>query len=179
MSSSERLFKKKTLHPKIIHCYEAPRSMLSKYFDKKQVLKSTFGEIWCIQIKFYPKPYVELKYGACILKNEVSAHRLGLVVQLSWRVAPPFSQTPCHGWANIKKLAQTNIWIYSKKCNMLEQIFEYSIIFILSLALTVWEFKDSNQKDDRLHHSISNGSVCKTALATPNKDLLFSQRVQC
>ena len=67
----------------MIHCYEAPRSMLSNYFDKKQVLRGTFGEIWRIQIQFYPKPYVELKYGACILKNEVSAHRLGLVRQLS------------------------------------------------------------------------------------------------
>ena len=122
------------------------------------------------------------------------------------------------GWANIEKLAQTNIWIYSKKCNMLERIFEYSMIFISniwifvywsftcqnmtpdtwhrkpdmchtgmwtlsqnfrSLALMVWEFKDSNQKDDRLNQSSSNGSVCKTALATPNKDLLFSQRVLC
>ena len=51
--------------------------MLSNYFDKKHVLRGTFGEIWRIQIQFYPKPYVELKYGACILKNEVSAHRLG------------------------------------------------------------------------------------------------------
>jgi hypothetical protein len=57
--------------------------MLSNYFDKKQALRGTFGEIWCIQIQFYPKLYVELKYGACILTNEVSAHRLGLVVQLS------------------------------------------------------------------------------------------------
>ena len=118
----------------------------------------------------------------------------------------------------LKKLSQTNIWISLKKCNMLEQIFEYSIIFILnirifvywsfncqimtpdtwhrkpdschtgmwtlsqncrSLARMVWEFKDSNQKDYRLNQSISYGSVCKTALATPNKDLLFSQRVQC
>ena len=45
----------------MIHCYEAPRSMLSNYFDKKQVLRGTFGEIWRIQIQFYPKPYVELK----------------------------------------------------------------------------------------------------------------------
>ena len=50
---------------------------------KKQVLRGTFGEIWRIQIQFIPKPYVELKYGACILKDEVSAHRLGLAVQLS------------------------------------------------------------------------------------------------
>ena len=71
------------LHPKMIHCCEAPISMLSNYVDKKQVLKGTFGEIWRIQIQFHPKPYVELKYGACILKNKVSAHRLGLVVQLS------------------------------------------------------------------------------------------------
>ena len=74
---------KKTLHPKMIHCCEAPRCMLSNYFSKKQVLIGTFGEIWRIQIEIYPKRYVELKYGAGYLKNEVSAHRLGLVVQLS------------------------------------------------------------------------------------------------
>ena len=39
------------------------------------------------------------------------------------------------GWANIEKLAQTNIWIYSKKCNMLEQIFKYSIIFISNIRI--------------------------------------------
>ena len=71
------------------HCFEEHRSMLSNYFYKKQVLKGIFGGIWCIQIQFYPNPYVELKYGGCILKNNVSAHGLGLVVQLSRRVAPP------------------------------------------------------------------------------------------
>ena len=39
----------------------------------------------------YPKTYVELKHYACYLKNKVSAHRLGLVIQLSWRVAPPLN----------------------------------------------------------------------------------------
>ena len=58
----------------MIYCYEAPKSMLSNYFDKKQVLKGTFGEIWHIQIQFYPRRYVELKYGACILKNKVIEH---------------------------------------------------------------------------------------------------------
>ena len=72
----------------MLHCCEAPRSMLSNYFCTKQVLRGTFGEIWRIQIQIYPKTYVELKYGAFYLNNEVSAHRLGLVVQLSWRVAP-------------------------------------------------------------------------------------------
>ena len=43
----------------------------------------------------YPKTYVELKYGAFDLTNEVSANRLGLVVQLSWRVAPPWSNKTC------------------------------------------------------------------------------------
>ena len=54
LSSSEKVFKKKTLHLKMIHCFEAPKSMLSNYFDKKQVLRGTFGEIWRIQIQFYP-----------------------------------------------------------------------------------------------------------------------------
>ena len=71
------------MHPKIMHCCEAPRSMLSNYFCKKQVLRGPFGEIWSIQIQIYPKIYVELKYGECYLKNEVSAYILGLVVQLS------------------------------------------------------------------------------------------------
>ena len=57
--------------------------MLSNYFSKKQVLRGTFGEIWHIQIQMYPKIDVELKYGASNLKNNVSAHILGLLVQLS------------------------------------------------------------------------------------------------
>ena len=67
----------------MIHCFEAPRSMLSNYFCKKHIIRGTFGEIWRIQIQIYLKTYVDLKYGACYLKNEVNAHRLGLVVQLS------------------------------------------------------------------------------------------------
>ena len=73
----------KTWHPKIIHCCEEPRSMLSNYFCKKQVRRGTFGENGRIQIQMYTKTYVELKYGVCYLKNEVSGHRLGLVVQQS------------------------------------------------------------------------------------------------
>ena len=72
-----------TLYSKIIHYCKAPRSMLSNYFCKKQVLRCTIEEIWCIPIQMYPKTDVELKYGACNVKNEVSAHRLGLVVQMS------------------------------------------------------------------------------------------------
>ena len=78
------------MHQKMLHYCEAPRSMLSNYFCTKQVLRGTFGEIWRIQIQIYPKTYVELKYGAFYLNNEVSAHRLGLVVQLSWSLAPPY-----------------------------------------------------------------------------------------
>ena len=66
-----------------MHCTEAPRSMLSNYFCKKHVLRGNFEEIWHIQIQMYPNTYVELKYGACYLKNKVRAHRLGLVVQRS------------------------------------------------------------------------------------------------
>ena len=67
----------------MLHCCEAPRSMLSNYFCRKQVLRGTFGEIGRIQIQIYPKKYVELKYGACYLNNKVGAHRLGLWVQLN------------------------------------------------------------------------------------------------
>ena len=66
----------------MIHFCEAPRSMLSNYFCKKQVLRGTFRENWRIQFQIYPKTYVELKYGACYLKNKVSAHRKGLVPPL-------------------------------------------------------------------------------------------------
>ena len=65
------------------HCCEAPRSMLSNYFGKKQVLRGTFGEIWRIQIQIYPQTSVEPRYGVFYLTNEVSAHGLGLLVQLS------------------------------------------------------------------------------------------------
>ena len=74
---------KKTLHLKMLHCCEAPISIISNYFCKRQVLGGTFGEIWRIEIQIYPKTYVELKYGACYMNNKVSAHILGLVVQLS------------------------------------------------------------------------------------------------
>ena len=73
----------------MIHCCEAPICMFSNYFGKKHVLRGTFGEIWQIQIKMYPNTSFDPKYGALNLKNEVSADGLGLVVQLSWRVAPP------------------------------------------------------------------------------------------
>ena len=73
----------KTVHTKMINCCEAPRSMLSNYFCKKQVLRGTIlGEIWRIQIQIYPRIDVKFKYGASNLKNKVGAHRLGLVVQL-------------------------------------------------------------------------------------------------
>ena len=71
-----------TLNPQIKHCCEAPRSMLSNYFGKKQVLRGTFGEIWRKQIQIYPQTSTEPRYGAFYLANNVSAHGLGLPVQL-------------------------------------------------------------------------------------------------
>ena len=56
---------------------KAPRSMLSNFFSKKQVLICTFEEIGGIYIQMYPQTSLELKYGAFCLKNEVSAHGLG------------------------------------------------------------------------------------------------------
>ena len=76
------------LNPQIPHCCEAPRSMLSNYFGKKQVLVGTFGGIWRIQVQIYPQTSIEPKYGSFYLKDEVSAHGLVLFVQLSSRVAP-------------------------------------------------------------------------------------------
>ena len=65
------------------HCWEAPISMLSNYFNKIQVLRDNFGDIWRIQIQMYPQNSIVPKYGEFYLKNEVSAHGLVLLVQLS------------------------------------------------------------------------------------------------
>ena len=67
----------------MIHCCEAPRSILSNYFGKKQIIGGIFGEIWRIQIQMYPQTYIEPKYGLFYLKNKVSAHGLVLLVQQS------------------------------------------------------------------------------------------------
>ena len=57
--------------------------MLSNDFGKQQVLRSTFWEIWRIQIPIYPQTSIEAKYGAFYLTNKVSAHGLVVLVQLS------------------------------------------------------------------------------------------------
>ena len=88
LSSSEKFFIQ-ILNPQIKHCCDAPRSMLSYYFGKIQVLRDNFGEIWRIQIQIYHQTSIGTKDGAFYLKDEVSAHGLVLLVQLSWRVAPP------------------------------------------------------------------------------------------
>ena len=67
----------------MIHCCEAPISMRSNYFGKKQVLRGTFGAIWHMQTKMYPQNSFEPKYGAFYLKNKVRVHGLVLLVQLS------------------------------------------------------------------------------------------------
>ena len=73
----------------MLHCCEAPRSMLSNYFGRKQVLRGTFKAIWRIHTQMYPQTSIEPKYGEFYLKNKVSAHGLVLLVQLNQRVAPP------------------------------------------------------------------------------------------
>ena len=75
-----RVFLLKTLHPQSIHCYEAPRSMLSNYFGKKHLFRGTFGKIWRIQIQMFPQTSFEPIYGAFTLKNKIIAHVLGLIV---------------------------------------------------------------------------------------------------
>ena len=62
----------------MIHCCEAPISMLSNYFGKKQVLRGIFRAIWCIQTQMYAQNSFEPKYGAFYLKNKLSAHGLVL-----------------------------------------------------------------------------------------------------
>ena len=74
------------MHPKITHCCEAPRYMLSNYLG-------TFGEIWHIKIQMYPQTFIGPNNGAFNLNNEVSAHGLVLLFQLKWRVAPPCDKT--------------------------------------------------------------------------------------
>ena len=49
----------------------------------EKILRGTFWKILHIQIQIYPQTYIEQKYGVSYLKNEVSAHGLVLVVQLS------------------------------------------------------------------------------------------------
>ena len=71
--------------------------MLSTYFGKIQVLRDNYGEIWRIWIQMYPQTSIEPKYGEFYLKNEVSAHGLNLLVQLSWRVAPPIKKKIIRG----------------------------------------------------------------------------------
>ena len=46
-------------------------------------LEVLFWKILHFQIQIYPQTYIVLKYGAFYLKNEVSAHGLVLLVQLS------------------------------------------------------------------------------------------------
>ena len=70
--------------------------MASNYFGKKQILRSNLGEIWRIQVQMYLQTYFNPKYGEFNLKNKVSAHGLGLVVQLSWRVAPHLVHQSVH-----------------------------------------------------------------------------------
>ena len=65
------------------HCCEAPKPMLSNYLCTTQVLRGTFWEIWCIQVQVYTQTSIEPKYGAFYLKNEVSAHGLVLLGQLT------------------------------------------------------------------------------------------------
>ena len=57
---------------------------------KKKDFKVLFEKILHIQIQIYPQTYIEPNYCAFYLKNKVSVHWLVLLVQLSWRVAPPF-----------------------------------------------------------------------------------------
>ena len=54
-----------------------------KVLRYKIVLRGNFLKIRHIEIQIYPQTYIEPKYGAFYLKNEVSVHGLCLLVQLS------------------------------------------------------------------------------------------------
>ena len=56
----------------------------------KKVLRGTFWKIRRLQIQICPQTSIEPKYGAFYMKDEVSAHGLVLLVQMRWRVAPPW-----------------------------------------------------------------------------------------
>ena len=83
MTVQLKLILLKKMNPNKTHYCEAPRSMLSNYFGKKQVLRGTFGEIRCIQIQLYYQTSIQPKCGAFYLTNKVSAHGFVLLVQLS------------------------------------------------------------------------------------------------
>ena len=68
------------------------------------------------------------------------------------------------GWANIEKLARSNIWIYSKKCNMLERILEYSTIIISDIQIFVyWSFNCQIMTPDTWHRK---PDICHTGMWT-------------
>ena len=54
-----------------------------KVLGYKKIHRGTFWKIRYIQIQIYPQTYIEPKYGAFYQKNEVSAHGLVLLVQLT------------------------------------------------------------------------------------------------
>ena len=96
------------------------------------------NEWHCIALRWHNHFY--LSYFIFFLYNIAPIN--GHFWQKREEITPLFLQIfdiipSAQGWANIEKLAQTNIWIYSKKCNILERIFEYSMIFILN----IWIFE--------------------------------------
>ena len=61
------------------NCCEAPRSRLSNYFCTKQELRENPAHTY----PNIPSNFIEPKYGAFYLHNEVRVHGLVLLVQLS------------------------------------------------------------------------------------------------
>ena len=68
--------------PKMTHCSEALKPMLSNYFCTIQILRGPYLEIWRTQIQIYTQNSIQPKYGAFYLKYKVSVLLQSLLVQL-------------------------------------------------------------------------------------------------
>ena len=109
-----------------------------------------------MQIQIYPQTYMEPKYGAFNLKNEVSAHGLVLMVQLSWRVAPPLSSV----------IISIKLQYFVKFCLLKKELQYFFHQFLCVLFLHV--FFLSNMCD--LERTVTNSTtLCIVANATTLK----------
>ena len=71
------------------HCCEAPKSMLSIYLGKKQVLRGTFGAICRIQTQMYPQNTFESKYGAFLLEEQTQCSWTSFTIPTELKSSSP------------------------------------------------------------------------------------------
>ena len=94
----------------------------------QKVLRGTFWKIRRIQIQMYPQSFIDIEQSVFYLNNNVSAHGLVLLVQLSCRIAPPLAG---NGDKNHLRQFPTKIpglvWFSCRQQNpRLNEQFEYS-----------------------------------------------------